>query len=244
VVDKNGRPLSECPPVTLSIVSCPGEFPTGPSITVAPDSDITIRDGAAAMEFRSYYSGKTVIRASSPGLKDATVQITSRGEPRYVAGKTPAVMPRPYVHFTEASLTNAVLTLGRDNPTRTSSEASGHSSRVANDGNPATFWQADAGDANPWIQIDLERMVTVNRTKLTFPAPGNWRYKIEISENGESWKSLFDQTATADVTAERTDVLSTGSISGRFVRVSLTGLPASKAASVAEIEVFGTQSSR
>jgi len=148
------------------------------------------------------------------------------------------------VHFTEASPTNNLIALGRDNPTRASSEASGHSTRLANDGNPATFWQADPSDANPWLQIDLERLVTVNRSKLTFPAPGNWRYKIEISENGESWKSLFDQTATADVTAERTDVLSTGSISGRFVRVSLTGLPASKAASVAEIEVFGTQSSR
>ena len=244
VVDKNGKALSECPPVTLTIESGPGEFPTGPSITFAPESDIAIRDGAAAMEFRSYYSGKTVIRATSPGLKDATIQIISLGEPRYVAGKTPAVKPRAYVHFTEASPTNNLIALGRDNPTRASSEASGYSTRLANDGNPATFWQADPSDANPWLQIDLERLVTVNRTKLTFPAPGNWRYKIEISENGESWKSLFDQTATADVTAERTDVLSTGSISGRFVRVSLTGLPASKAASVAEIEVFGTQSSR
>jgi beta-galactosidase len=53
----------------------------------------------AAMEFRSYYAGKTVIRATSPGLKDATIQITSRGEPRFIAGKTPSVKPRPYVRF-------------------------------------------------------------------------------------------------------------------------------------------------
>ena len=73
VVDKDGTAISNCPPVTLAIESGPGEFPTGPSITFAPDSDIAIRDGQAAMEFRSYYAGKTVIRATSPGLKDATI---------------------------------------------------------------------------------------------------------------------------------------------------------------------------
>jgi hypothetical protein len=47
-------------------------IPTSPSATAQ-----------AAMEFRSYYSGKTVIRATSPGLKDATITITTLGEPKY-----------------------------------------------------------------------------------------------------------------------------------------------------------------
>src|ERR1019366_2999104 len=97
VVDKDGKALNNCPPVTLAIESGPGEFPTGPSIIFAPDSDITIRDGQAAIEFRSYHAGNTVIRATSAGLKDATIQITSRGEPKSIAGKTPSVKPRPYV---------------------------------------------------------------------------------------------------------------------------------------------------
>jgi len=74
VVDADGKALSNSPPVTLTVESGPGEFPTGPAITFDPNSDIAIRDGQAAMEFRSYYSGKTVIRATSPGLKDATFQ--------------------------------------------------------------------------------------------------------------------------------------------------------------------------
>jgi beta-galactosidase len=45
VVDKHGTPINNCPPVTLAIESGPGEFPTGSSITFAPDSDIAIRDG-------------------------------------------------------------------------------------------------------------------------------------------------------------------------------------------------------
>jgi hypothetical protein len=59
-----------------------------------------------------------------------------------------------------------------------------------NDGNAATFWQANAADSNAWWSVDLERMVTVSQTKLTFPAEANWRYRIEISNDGSTgWKA-------------------------------------------------------
>src|SRR5579859_3554583 len=131
----------------------PGEFPTRPGIAFAPDSDIAIRDGMAAIKFRSYYAGNTLIHATSPGLKEATRQITtSLGTPKFIPGKTPPVKPRPYVRFTGTPTAGSLLTLGMNNPTRASSEAPGHSARLANDGNPATFWQAGAGDTNAWFQ--------------------------------------------------------------------------------------------
>ena len=83
IVDKDGNAINSCPPVTLTVESGPGDFPTGLSITFAPGSDIAIRDGVAAMEFRSYYAGKTVIRATSPGLKGARVEITSLDGPKF-----------------------------------------------------------------------------------------------------------------------------------------------------------------
>jgi len=239
VVDKEGKAISNCPLVTLAIESGPGEFPTGPSITFAPNSDIAIRDGMAAMEFRSYYSGKTVIRATSPGLKDATLQITSRGEPRFIAGKTASVKPRPYVRYTGAAAGGSLLTLGLNNPTRASSEAPGHSGRFANDGNAATFWQAADGDTNAWLRVDLERTVTISQTKLTFPTEGNWRYKIEISEDGEtSWKTVSDQTQNAGSAAIQSQPAASGA-HGRFLRVTFVGTPGAKPAAVAEVEALG-----
>ncbi len=241
VVDKNGTPINNCPPVTLAIVSGPGEFPTGSGITFASNSDITIRDGAAAMEFRSYYAGKTVIRATSPGLQDATIQIASLGKPKFIAGKTPSVQPRPYVRFTGKGANGSAVTLGLENPTRASSEAPGHSGRLANDGNPATFWQAAAGDTNAWLRVDLERIVTVQKTKLTFPTEGNWRYKIEISDDGENgWKLVADQTQATGVAKERADAAQNNSLHGRFLRVAVTGSPAGTSPAIAEVEVFGT----
>ncbi len=241
VVDKDGKAINNCPPVTLTIESGPGEFPTGPSITFAPHSDIAIRDGMAAMEFRSYYAGKTVIRATSPGLKDATIEITSRGEPKFIAGKTASVKPRPYVRFTGAPTTGSLITYGLNNPTRASSEAPGHSGRLANDGNQATFWQAVAGDTNAWLQINLERFVTVSKTKLTFPTEGNWRYRIEISDDGETnWRLIADQTRTTDTARERTDTVRDNAPRGRFVRVTFAGTPDAQAAALAEMELTGT----
>ena len=147
---------------------------------------------------------------------------------------------RPYVRFS-GSAAGTPITLGRNNPTRASSEAPGHSGRLANDGNPATFWQADAGDNNAWLRIDLERIVTVGKTKLTFPTEGNWRYKIEISDDGEgNWRLVADQTQAAGTTKERTDTVQTNAQRGRFVRVTFAGIPDAKAA-LAEVEVFGTQ---
>lgn len=239
-VDKDGNAVSNCPPVTLTIESGPGEFPTGPSITFAPDSDITIRDGQTAMELRSYYSGKTTIRATSPGLKDATVEITSLGEPKFISGQTPAAKPRPYVRFTETDAKGPTVKLGMLNPTRASSESPDHSGRLANDGNPETCWQAAAEDTNAWWRVDVERIATVSQTKLTFPTPGNWRYKIEISDDDNGWKLLADQKQTSDTSKERTDAVQGTGLRGRFLRVTICGTPASQSPALAELEVTGT----
>jgi len=244
VLNEKGKTINNCPPVTLTIESGPGEFPTGPTIRFAPDSDIAIRDGAAAMEFRSYFAGKTLIRATSPGLQDAAIEIISHGEPPFVAGQIPPVKPRPYVRFT-GNPASTPDTFGLNNPTRASSEAPGHGARLANDGNPATFWQATAGETNSWLRVDLERIVTVQKTKLIFPTDGNWRYKVDLSDDGESgWKILTDQTQTASTGKERTDASQASSARGRFLRVTFGTTPDGNPAGLAELEVQGNLSAQ
>ena len=105
VLDNKGNPISNNVAVTLSITSGPGEFPTGTSITFTPassseQSDIAIADGKAAIEFRSYYAGTSVITATSSGLTAATTTITSNGSPAWVAGVTSPTAARPYTRYT------------------------------------------------------------------------------------------------------------------------------------------------
>jgi hypothetical protein len=239
VLDAAGKPISNSPPVTLTVVSGPGEFPTGPSISFDETSDIEIRDGQAASELRSYFGGKTVIRATSPGLPAAELTLTSLGEPAYVPGVTPPVAARPYVRFVGAgSSLDKEERLGKNTPTSASSEAVGHSARLANDGDASTFWQARNAGAGAWWQVDLERLVVVKQTKITFPAQGNYRYKIEISSDAVQWKPLADQSRTTSSTSVRTDDAPTAQ-RVRFLRVTFIGTPPGGKAALAEVEVFG-----
>ena len=133
-----------------------------------------------------------------------------------------------------------LVTLGRDNPTRASSEAVGHTGRFANDGNPATFWQATDGDQNRWLALDLERIVAVTRVKLIFPSEGEWGYNVEISNDGlTDWKKIGDEKANPGLAKEKT-LNATSGASGRFLRVTITSTPAGQSPAVAELEVTGT----
>lgn len=240
VVDQHGRAINNCPLVTLTVESGPGQFPTGRSITFAPDSDITIRDGKAAMEFRSYYAGTTVICATSPGLQSARFKIMTLGQPKFIPGRTPVAQARPYVKYTEDSSSDALLTLGLNNPTAASSESPGHSGRLANDGDPITYWKAFPKDTNAWWQVDLEKIVTLNLIQLSFPTRGNWRYKVMISEDGQTgWKLVSDQSRNSSLAESRTD-RAQGSPRGRFLRISILGTPSGEQPALAELRAIGT----
>jgi beta-galactosidase len=82
--------------------------------------------------------------------------------------------------------------------------------------------------------VDLERAVTMTQAKITFPAPGNYRYKIEVSSDGLGWTPVADEIQTSSMDKIRTDVFAK-EVSGHLLRITFTGKPAA----VAELEVSG-----
>jgi hypothetical protein len=225
VLDASGKAISNSPPVQLAIVSGPGEFPTGTSIQFDEDSDIPIHDGQAAMEFRSYFAGKSIIRATSPGLAAGEITVTTSGTPEFAAGKTPVVKDRPYVRFVSGGELAGDQTFGRDKPTRASSEASGHSGALANDGDETSCWEASADDHSAWWQVDLERTCAVSSMKLTFPTAQRYVFAVQLSDDGEKWRNAVD---SADASfADRACTLKLPQHSrGQYVRISFNAVPA------------------
>jgi hypothetical protein len=241
VADKNRKPLSNSPEVTMTIESGPGEFPTGRSIAFSSGSDIKIRDGKAAIEFRSYDGGKSVIRASSPGLEDARIFIETQGLPLYIPGKTPEMKNRIVVPYELPKTTfqeNSGMDLAHQKPTRASSESPGKTASQANDRDFSSFWQAGNTGPGAWWQVDLEGIPEVTSFRVNFPDEANWRYRVEVSENGETWKVIADQSLnTKAVKIQEFSVPS--EVKGRFIRIIFTGLSDKKPASISEVEVFG-----
>ena len=239
VVNDAKIPISNCPPVTLTIESGPGEFPTGSSIKFESNSDIAIRDGKAAIEFRSYQSGKSLIRATSPGLKDAVIEITSLGEPQFVAGKTPQMKARPYVRYEgdTGTISNEDIVLGLENPTDASSEAAGKTGRFGNDGNPATYWEAANNKPGEWWQVDMERIVTIDKVNLSFPSEGDWRYKIETSEDRQKWQLIVDDSKFPQSIQIKSETCA--SIVGRYVRITILNMPPNTPPRISEVQIIG-----
>ena len=122
VQDAAGRDLSDNPTVTLTVVSGPGEFPTGRSITFSADSDIRMADGKAAIEFRAYEAGTAVVEARVEGLPPVRIEIGFVGDCPYREGVTPVVKERPYVRYVRET-EKEILTFGRNNPTFASSQS-------------------------------------------------------------------------------------------------------------------------
>lgn len=200
LLDASGKPVSNEIPVTLSIQSGPGEFPTGSSIRFMPPSedeasDITIREGMAAIEFRSYYAGTTVIEAKVEGLPTSTITIQTLGIPTWESAGCPKVADRPYKRFIapEKKLPVNELLLAVNRPSFVSSTAELSSRALANDDDDQTAWFANPSDKESWWKLDLEASYDLNAVELVFPTAENHRYRIEVSADGQVWTAVSDQ---------------------------------------------------
>jgi hypothetical protein len=240
VLDKDGKQLNNSPDVTLKIVSGPGEFPTGTSITFGNTSDIYIRDGKAAIEFRSYYGGETIIKATSAGMQSDEIIIETKGTPAYIEGITPKVVDRPYTRYSiqkESGDNNSKVNIACQKPTRASSEMEGKTANRANDKDSTTFWQANMNDPAKWWLVDMENLYTVTEVSILFTSEETGLYKIELSKDNQTWEIISDQKeGTGNERCHKQ--LTNNKVIGRFLRITFTGSE-NKPVAISEVVVSG-----
>lgn len=222
VCDASGNPVNHSPAVELRVVSGPGEFPTGRSIRFEADSDIRIAEGQAAISFRSYYAGTSVVEATSEGLESARIEIVFEGEETYQEGKTPVVTERPYIRFVRKQQAEVQI-FGRNNPTFASSNKNGHVPGMAADGDRKSCWKASDEDASPYWTLDTEKRLLMKEIQLYFPEENHPLYDLEVSNDKSTWqtvgkKGVWDKNERCVVLA-----LDGAEVSGRFVRIRFTG---------------------
>lgn len=207
VVDADGKPLSNTPDVTLSIVSGPGELPTGRSITFSRESDIQILDGKAAIAMRAYQQGKAVVEASSKELKPARLELTFTGGEKY--RPTMAIADRPYKRYAAEADAN-IQSFGKDNPTFATSSAEGHSAGMAADGRKDTYWTGEA------LTLDTERSISLREVILTTDCGAN-DFRIEMSNDNECFSGCMN---TTEKTSDGYRIILSIPTTCRYIRVT------------------------
>jgi beta-galactosidase len=238
VHDEAGRALSNSPDVTLTIVSGPGKFPTGRSIAFSNKSLVAIRDGQAAITFRSYFAGETVIEATSPGLKPARLTITTTGPDRFVPGVSPLAPDQPVITYppiNRKSLPDDPINVTTSRPTATSGSAPGHEAPLANDGNPDTFWRADAKNGEAYWVGHLENVYALHWLSVQMPDDSNPDFVVEISNDQTHWRQV------AEVKERRKNheiALFDGDNKAAFLRIRFPAVTLDHPAQLSEVRVF------
>ncbi len=129
--------------------------------------------------------------------------------------------------------------LARGKPAQASSNQGGdHLPTSANDGDPNSRWCASDASAPQWWQVDLGKPEDLTGCRLLWEFDGDdYRYKVEGSGDGKTWRTLVDESNATDRSQERSHKFEGSGI--RYVRLSVSGLEKGHWASLFDIEVFG-----
>jgi outer membrane protein assembly factor BamB len=122
---------------------------------------------------------------------------------------------------------------GRNGSTFASSSLPDHPGAAAMDGSTNTYWQPAADDDKPTLAVDLGRVVKLSRIRLTYPKPGGYQLKIDVSDDQKTWLPLGDRlTSIPEVytgtsgAGNTLDVSTPANTAGRYVRLAFLPPPA------------------
>jgi alpha-L-fucosidase len=121
--------------------------------------------------------------------------------------------------------------------TASSEETSkGNTAAKAVDGSTATRWCANNGNTGNWLKVDLGSTKSLTGTRIAWEFDAtNYQYRIEGSTDNLNWSTLADRTTT---TSTRQVQVAMFSAQARYVRVTVTGLPAGIWASIRSFEIY------
>lgn len=140
-----------------------------------------------------------------------------------------------------------------------SSQQDGHYATYAVDNNSGTWWMPAVDDEEPSITVELSpatrfdvvELFTIDGIRLMFGGgnrgsrwfgrgeftPTIYRYKLEVSGDGDNWAMALDKTGSND--SKDTIFEEINPVECRFVRLTITDWPKANPLGLIEFTVFG-----
>ena len=123
--------------------------------------------------------------------------------------------------------------------TTASSSQNGHPTNHAVDGNLKTRWCTNGSHTGSWWQVDLGKSEHVRSLRIHWEMNNTYKYKIDGSDDGESWETLVDQSSNE--TKKQIWGHSIDSPKTRFLRVTFLGTKTGAWGSFWEFEAYATE---
>jgi len=106
-----------------------------------------------------------------------------------------------------------------------------------------TRWAAQSTDVIPtqWIMLELDDVYPIEKIGVSWMSGSsrNYTYKLEISEDGEKWTTVFDGQSSGET--NKCEYTQTYGKTARFIRYTGSGNSANGWNSITEIEVLGNE---
>ncbi len=111
-----------------------------------------------------------------------------------------------------------------------------------------TWWSAATGSVGEWLQVDLEKMCTINAIQINFADQNaqagdftegdGYKYYVEASADGKTWATIINRKNIGkDAPHDYTQLYRP--IKARYVRISNIHCPAKGLFSISDFRVFG-----
>jgi len=120
-------------------------------------------------------------------------------------------------------------------------------SRVLTDENPKTYWVAEANDDKQWITIEMLNPGYIHAFQINFHDHESGiytrteglkhRFTIEVSEDGNHWRTVVDRS-NSNLDAPNAYMVLDAPIKARYVRYNNVQVPGANFA-MSELRVFG-----
>ena len=154
----------------------------------------------------------------------------------FIAASATAVLAIPLlaIYAADAS-TDSLLSQGRS-ATASSVETSTLGAAKAFDGDSRTRWGSQEGIDPQWLKVDLGAVRRITRAKLTWERAYAKTYRIEVSTDSTTWKTIYSTAAGNGGTDDLTNL----SGKGRYLRLTGTARGTTWGYSLWELKVYGS----